>query len=100
MYTGTKKSEILVYLSNLPGWRTKRKIVVIESDDWGSVYMPSREALEALKGMGIPLTSHYLNNDTLESNDDMKMLFDVLSRHTDGYGTKSGNDGRKRCGES
>lgn len=88
MYTGTKKSEILVYLSNLPGWRTKRKIVVIESDDWGSVYMPSREALEALKGMGIPLTSHYLNNDTLESNDDMEMLFDVLSRHTDATGRK------------
>ena len=48
MYTGTKKSEIQVYLSNLPGWFTKRKIVVIESDDWGSVYMPDRKSLEAL----------------------------------------------------
>lgn len=83
MYTGTKKSEIQIYLSNLPGWRTKRKIVVIESDDWGSVYMPDRKSLEALKAKGVPLTSHYVNNDTLESNEDMEMLFDVLSKHRD-----------------
>jgi hypothetical protein len=24
------------------GWSTKRKIVVIESDDWGAIRMPSR----------------------------------------------------------
>ena len=86
MYTGTKKSEIQIYLSNLPGWSTSRKIVVIESDDWGSVYMPDRKSLEALKAKGVPLTTHYVNNDTLESNDDMEMLFDVLSRHTDAKG--------------
>ncbi len=86
MYTGTKKSEIQVYLSNLPGWFTKRKIVVIESDDWGSVYMPDRKSLEALKAKGIPLTSHYVNNDTLESNEDMEMLFEVLRKHKDGTG--------------
>ena len=88
MYTGTKKSEIQIYLSNLPGWRTKRKIVVIESDDWGSVYMSDRKSLEALNAKGVPLTSHYVNNDTLESNEDMEMLFDVLSRHTDDTGRK------------
>lgn len=86
MYTGTKKSEIQIYLSNLPGWRTKRKIVVIESDDWGSVYMPDRKSLEALKAKGVPLTSHYVNNDTLESNEDMEMLFDVLRKHKDSTG--------------
>ena len=86
MYTGTKKSEIQVLLSNLPGWRTKRKIVVIESDDWGSVYMPDRKSLEALKAKGVPLTTHYVNNDTLESNEDMEMLFDVLRKHRDSTG--------------
>ena len=88
MYTGTKKSELQVYLSNLPGWRTGRKIVVIESDDWGSVYMPDRKSLEALKAKGIPLTSHYVNNDTLESNEDMEMLFEVLRKHKDATGRK------------
>lgn len=86
MYTGTLKSEIQVYLSNLPGWRTKRKIVVIESDDWGSVYMPDRKTLDELKAKGVPLTSHYVNNDTLESNDDMEMLFEVLRKHKDSKG--------------
>lgn len=88
MYKGTRKSEMLVYLSNLPGWRTKRKIVVIESDDWGSVYMPDRKTLEILRAKGIPLKSHYLNNDTLESNEDMEMLFGVLGKHTDSTGRK------------
>ncbi len=86
MYTGTRKSEIQVYLSNLPGWRTKRKIVVIESDDWGSVYMSDRKSLEDLKAKGVPLTSHYVNNDTLESNEDMEMLFEVLRKHKDSTG--------------
>ena len=86
MYAGTKKSEIQVYLSNLPGWRTKRKIVVIESDDWGSVYMSDKKSLEALKAKGVPLTTHYVNNDTLESNEDMEMLFDVLRKHRDSTG--------------
>ena len=86
MYTGTKKSEIKVCLSNLPGWRTKRKIVVIESDDWGSVYMSDKKSLEALKAKGVPLTTHYVNNDTLESNEDMEMLFDVLRKHKDSTG--------------
>ena len=86
MYTGSRKSEIQVLLSNLPGWRTGRKIVVIESDDWGSVYMPDRKSLEALKAKGVPLTTHYVNNDTLESNEDMEMLFDVLRKHRDSTG--------------
>jgi len=25
------------YIANIPGWRTNRKIIVIESDDWGSI---------------------------------------------------------------
>ena len=30
-------------LLSIPGWRTNRHIVVIESDDWGSIRMPSKE---------------------------------------------------------
>ena len=28
------------------GFHTKRKLVVIESDDWGSIRMPSKETLD------------------------------------------------------
>lgn len=37
------KQYITHNLLNIPGWRTNRKIVVIESDDWGSIRMPSQE---------------------------------------------------------
>ena len=86
MYTGTKKSELKIYLSNLFGWRTNRKLIVIESDDWGSVYMSDKRALEEMKTKGIPLDSHYLKNDTLESNEDMEMLMEVLRKHKDSSG--------------
>lgn len=86
MYTGTKKSELKIYVSNLLGWRTNRKLIVIESDDWGSVYMSDKRALEEMKTKGIPLHSHYLKNDTLESNEDMEMLMEVLRKHKDSSG--------------
>jgi hypothetical protein len=37
------------YYINLRGWKTKRKIVVIESDDWGSIRMPSPESFNSSK---------------------------------------------------
>ena len=86
MYTGNKKSELRIYVSNLFGWRTNRKLIVIESDDWGSVYMSDKRALEEMKAKGIPLDSHYLKNDTLESNEDMEMLMEVLRKHKDSSG--------------
>ena len=86
MYTGNKKSELKIYVSNLFGWRTNRKLIVIESEDWGSVYMSDKRALEEMKAKGIPLHSHYLKNDTLESNEDMEMLMDVLRKHKDASG--------------
>ena len=35
-------------LLNFRGWTTKRKIVVIESDDWGSIRMPSKNIFKKL----------------------------------------------------
>ena len=81
------KLNIIRNLSNVPGWSTKRKIVVIESDDWGSVRMPSLNAFENLKKAGIDESSnHYNKFDSLECNDDLTMLFDVLSKHKDSSG--------------
>ena len=39
------KENVSRNLSNLPGWRTKRHIIVIESDDWGSIRMSSKEVV-------------------------------------------------------
>lgn len=87
MYKNSIKATILRNISNIPGWRTSRHIVVIESDDWGSVRMSSNEAFNELLKKGVPVdTDHYNINDSLESNDDLEMIFDVLSHFKDKTG--------------
>jgi hypothetical protein len=75
-------------LINLPGWRSKRRIVVIESDDWGSIRMSSKEAYNHFLEKGYPVDKDPYNRfDSLESNDDLEKLFGVLSSVKD----KNGN---------
>lgn len=67
-------------VTNAKGWRTSRKIVVIESDDWGTVRTSSKEALDALRNYGIPVEKcHYMCNDSLASDEDLTALFEVVS---------------------
>jgi len=71
-------------LINIPGWHTKRKIVVIESDDWGSIRMPSNEVYEEFLKKGYKVDqSDYNRLDSLECNDDLMALYDVLSKYKD-----------------
>jgi hypothetical protein len=71
-------------LVNIPGWRTKKKILVIESDDWGSVSMPSMVVYNKLLAEGVPVdASFFAKYDCLESEDDLSSLFDVLSSFKD-----------------
>jgi hypothetical protein len=66
-------------IKNLLGWKTKRKIVVIESDDWGSIRMSSNEAIKKLTSYGANLSSsRYDLYDSLECNEDLEELFNVL----------------------
>ena len=79
------------YLSNLPGWRTNRKIIVFESDDWGSVRMPSLKSFEELEKAGLNLRTEdaerYNLNDSLATKEDLEKLFEVITSVKD----KSGN---------
>jgi len=69
---------------NIPGWRTKRKILVIESDDWGSVSIPSKKIYNYLLNKGLPVDEGYFTRyDCLENQDDFIALFDVLSGFKD-----------------
>lgn len=65
-------------------WKTNRKILVIESDDWGSIRMPNKEVyLKSLK-QGIRVDScPYCKFDTLASNDDLDALYSILRKHRD-----------------
>jgi len=70
------------YLSNIPGWRTRKKYVIIESDDWGSIRMPSNEAYNNLIKAGIDLDNdegrRFNKYDTLATSADLSLLFEVL----------------------
>lgn len=87
---GTLAGKLSKNLSNIPGWRTGRKLVVIESDDWGSVRMPSLAAFEAMSKAGLDMDSEdfgrYNQNDTLATREDLAALFEVLSKHVDRNG--------------
>lgn len=65
---------------NCNGWHTDRHIVVIESDDWGSIRMPSKDVFLELQALGdTPEKDGFLANDSLESATDLENLFAVLN---------------------
>jgi len=87
MYTGTIKSQLIVNASNLVGWQTKRKIVVLESDDWGSIRIPSKKDYDSMVRKGLDLgRSNYTSLDCLESNDDLENLFSLFGEFKDSTG--------------
>lgn len=64
-----------------------RHILVIESDDWGSIRVPDKSVYDALNGQGAKLDRNYFtSNDTLESYDDILALLNMLKHHGDKNG--------------
>lgn len=72
------------------GFTTDRKFVVFESDDWGSIRMPSIAAYHRMtdKGLNFNTPGGVLFNkyDTLASKEDLMALYDVLTSVKDGKG--------------
>ncbi len=82
------KSAALRLATNLRGWKTRRKLLLIESDDWGAIRMPGWQAWERLLSAGIRVDrSRYDSLDCLESRDDFQALMNVIDRHRDAGGT-------------
>lgn len=68
---------------NIPGWKTRRKILVIESDDWGSIRSNKSSHFSLLQS-GAPIENDlYSRFDKLESENDLNHLFEVLSKFKD-----------------
>jgi hypothetical protein len=67
------------YYSNARGFKSQRKIIVIESDDWGSVRMPSKKAYNNLLEAGISVDKCGYNTfDGLETTEDLDSIFNSL----------------------
>jgi hypothetical protein len=74
--------------ANSKGWRSDKRIVVIESDDWGSIRMPNKQTRDKFSNMGYAISSNpYCNYDTLANEEDLTKLFSVLLKYKD----KNGN---------
>lgn len=81
------KKRLTSHAVNLLGWRTKRKIVVFESDDWGMIRMASKKAYERLLKKGYTVDQCLYNRfDSLESNEDLEQLMEVLNSVKDQHG--------------
>lgn len=74
---------------NAGGLGLNEKIIIIESDDWGSI-RSNRDFLDSFLPEKYPqiANSVYLQNDALESKTDLEMLFEVLGSFRDVYGDK------------
>lgn len=73
-------------LTNARGWRTNRKIVVFESDDWGSTRIQNKKTHDKLIKLNLSLSPHYDAMDCLERRIDLENLFSLLSSFKDSSG--------------
>src|SRR5699024_3858964 len=74
-------------IKNVPGKKTKRKVVVIYVDDYGSVRVRDKTAYQNLDKAGIPLSaSRFSQHDTLAEREDLSKLFEVLTSVKDKNG--------------
>ena len=78
------KKAISLNIGNILGWNTNRKIVVIESDDWGSIRMPSIQVYNSLLKNSIRVDKDpYCRYDTLATREDLDSLFNLLTSFKD-----------------
>lgn len=73
------KQHLLNHLKNIIGWKTTRKIVVFSVDDYGNIRLDSKEARKNMDDAGLKALSHFDSFDSLESREDLEMLFEVLT---------------------
>lgn len=72
---------------NRKGKYVNEKLVIIESDDWGAIRTPSKQALDLFEAKGFDIKNSIYKYDSLESHDDLENLFEVLS-------SSKGSDGK------
>lgn len=66
--------------------RINKRIVIIESDDWGAIRTPSKEALVAFEKRGFDLSKSLYKVDALASKSDLEELFNLLTSVKNQYG--------------
>lgn len=74
------KSKLAQLYSNFKSWKSNQKIIVFESDDWGSIRIPNHKPSQSPTFQGIIDSNNAYNQfDCLESADDVSALLEMLS---------------------
>lgn len=68
------------------GYQTDKKQILLLSDDWGSVRIKSKEDQADLIKKGFKVASRFDQFDSLETNEDLELLFEVLTKYKDHNG--------------
>lgn len=79
----TQKAWVIANKINFKGEKLNGRFLIIESDDWGAVRMPSKQALKAFSNKGLDLANSIYKNDSLASNEDIDTLFNLLQSFSD-----------------
>ncbi len=78
------KNTASLHMVNMKGKKLDRKILVIESDDWGTIRMPSVKVYQKFLEEGIRVDRCPYNKfDTLESVTDLNHIYETLDRIRD-----------------
>jgi hypothetical protein len=72
--------------SYIRGWQSNQKILVIESDDWGTIRTSNQEAYDRLIHEGYDLHRSHMGLDSLETQEDLECLYQVLTKFKDKTG--------------
>ena len=80
------KTIVLNNIKNVYGWKTNRKIVVISVDDYGNVRLDCKKAREKMDNAGLKVKSHFDAFDTVETTEDIELLFETLTSVKDKNG--------------
>jgi nicotinamide mononucleotide adenylyltransferase len=81
------KEYLKKHFINARGKSTSKKVLVIESDDWGSIRIPNKEAQQYLINEKlIKITDPFSAYDCLENANDYESLIEVLKSYKDKLG--------------
>jgi hypothetical protein len=81
-----QKARLTAYKTNAAGIKLPGRYLIIESDDWGAIRTPSKEALKLFEKRGLGLGNSIYKNDSLASNEDLDQLFNLLQSFKDSKG--------------
>ncbi|SHE64215.1 hypothetical protein SAMN05444278_103256 [Psychroflexus salarius] len=75
--------KLLKTISAKLGYQTEKKLILLMSDDWGSLRLKSKQSRERLKDLDVLGNNRFDQYDALETNQDLEELFNVLIKYKD-----------------